>query len=121
MHVVFAVHQTKKLTGIQKYYYTLARELTLKGVDVSIIMDSTEGRWIAEAICGDNVKLYPIYPYAPQVVCELVLITTVGAQRDLAGPANINFIDDKAAVATGDFFFCLVHLFHLCCRILFPA
>ena len=42
MHVVFAVHQTKKLTGIQKYYYTLARELTLKGVEVSVIVDSPE-------------------------------------------------------------------------------
>ena len=39
MHIVFAVHQTKKLTGIQKYYYTLARELTAKGVDVTILED----------------------------------------------------------------------------------
>ena len=41
MHVVFAVHQTKKLTGIQKYYYTLARELTARGVEVTIFMDSS--------------------------------------------------------------------------------
>jgi glycosyltransferase involved in cell wall biosynthesis len=58
MHVVFAVHQTKKLTGIQKYYYTLARELTLKGVEVSVIVDSPE--------CAS----FPIFPALHPIVVQ---------------------------------------------------
>ena len=64
MHIVFAVHQTKKLTGIQKYYYTLARELTLRGVEVTIFMDSPGGFVAASPICNSRVRMRVVGPYA---------------------------------------------------------
>ena len=63
MHIVFAVHQTKKLTGIQKYYYTLARELVAKGVDVTILED-WENDDNARLICGSEPHIFTVPPYA---------------------------------------------------------
>jgi glycosyltransferase involved in cell wall biosynthesis len=97
MHVVFAVHQTKKLTGIQKYYYTLTRELTAKGVKVTLIIDylDIEIRDMITNICGNRVNMVIVSPYANNQRRAMMYSYNVGRQLqqmqfDIFHTAHVN-------------------------------